>query len=248
MKEEERESSLTSAFVKVADTLTADFDVVDLLHDLVETCTTLLDVQAGGLMLADAAGTLHLVASTSEEASLVEIMQLNAGIGPCLDCFAKGTPVSVADIARDGSAWPQFQAAAAEQGFRSVYATPMRLRGTGIGTMNLLGTAVGGLGARDAAVAQALTDVATIGILQERMIREHGVVTEQLQRTLDSRVLVEQAKGVISHIGQVGMNDAFTALRRYARENGLTLHFVAEGVVNRSIAVAQDAQLSPRSQ
>ena len=237
MSDRDRESNLTTAFVKVADTLTADFDVVELLHDLVETCTTLLDVQAGGLMLVDADGRLHLVASTSEEANLVEIMQLNAGIGPCLDCFATGMPVSVADIAGDGAEWPQFQTAAAEQGFHSVYATPMRLRGLVIGTMNLLGTSVGALSERDAAVAQALTDVATIGILQERMIHERGVVTEQLQHTLDSRVLVEQAKGVVSHTAQLGMNEAFTALRTYARENAYTLRFVAEGVVNRSIDV-----------
>jgi GAF domain-containing protein len=244
MKEESREARLTSAFVTLADTLTTEYDVVDLLDLLVRECTEILDTEAGGLMLADSEGNLQLVASTSEQAELVEIMQLNAGAGPCLDCYATGEPVSVSNIEQLSDRWPEFRDAALEQGFRSVYAAPMKLRGNVIGTMNLLSTTLGDLNDRDIAVAQALTDVATIGILQERMIRESGLISEQLQRALDSRILIEQAKGVLSQTGQMDMDGAFSTMRKYARKNQLSLHFVAEGVTNRTIDVLTDQPIS----
>ncbi|HQJ35446.1 MAG TPA: GAF domain-containing protein, partial [Rhodoglobus sp.] len=172
MAEVSREQLITEAFVTVADTLIDDYDVIDLLHTLVDVCTSVLDVDAGGLLLADESGDLQLVASTSERADFVEIMQLAAGVGPCLDCFSGGMPVSVADIDRDGEQWPAFQSAALFQGFHAVYATPLRLRGKVLGAMNLFRSTPGELNAPDAAVAQALADVATIGILQERSIRE----------------------------------------------------------------------------
>lgn len=242
MSEASREAKLNAAFVKLADTLTADYDVVDLLHTLVVECTEILDTQAGGLLLVDSAGRLQLVASTSEQVGLVEVMQVNAGAGPCMDCFASGVAVAVDDIEKHGSKWPAFQASALEQGFKSVFATPMKLRGNIIGTMNLLSTSVGVLNARDAAVAQALTDVATIGILQERMISESGIVTEQLQSALDSRILIEQAKGVLSQTESISMDQAFATLRAYARRKNLTLRFVAEGVTNRSLDVFADSR------
>lgn len=237
MNEVSRETKLNAAFVKLADTLTDDYDVVDLLHTLMEECIDLLDTQAGGLMLADALGNLELVASTNEQADFVEIMQLNAGTGPCIDCFSTGTAVGVADIDETATRWPEFRAAALKQGFHSVHATPLRLRGQIIGTMNLFGTSVGELSPSDAAVAQALADVATIGILQERIIHESGIVTEQLQRALDSRILIEQAKGVLSQTGSMEMGDAFAALRAYARNNNLSLRYVAEGVTNRTLDI-----------
>ncbi|MEO6827953.1 MAG: GAF and ANTAR domain-containing protein [Microbacteriaceae bacterium] len=237
MSEVSRETRINEAFVKLADTLTADYDVIDLLHTLMEECIELLGTQAGGLMLADTLGNLELVASTNEQADFVEIMQLNAGAGPCIECFTAGKAVAVADIDDVGTTWPEFRAAALQRGFRSVHATPLQLRGQIIGTMNLFGTSVGVLSPKDAAVTQALADVATIGILQERMIRESSIVTEQLQRALDSRVLIEQAKGVLSQTGSMEMGEAFSALRAYARNNNLSLRSVAEGVTTRSLDV-----------
>jgi GAF domain-containing protein len=241
MSAQSRETRLNAAFVKLADTLTDDYDVVDLLHTLVEECTAIFDTEAGGLMLADADGQLQLVASTSEQADLVEIMQLNAGIGPCVDCFHTGLPVAVADIENSGDRWPAFRVEALKQGFRSIYATPLKLRGQIIGTLNLLSRSVGELNARDARAAQALTDVATIGILQERVIRERGIVTDQLQRALDSRILIEQAKGVLSESASIGVDAAFAAMRSYARNHNMRLHDVADGIVDRSITLALGA-------
>ena len=237
MSETSRESRVSAAFVKLADTLIADYDVVDLLDTLLLECTQILDCEAGGLLLVDAVGQLQVVASTNEEADFVEFMQVGAGSGPCIDCFTTGTAVTVADIDESGTQWPEFRTAALQKGFRSVLATPMRLRGEVLGTMNLFSTLIGPMNPRDAAIAQALTDVATIGILQERNIRETGIVAEQLQRALDSRILIEQAKGVLSETASVGMDEAFAMLRGYARNNQLSLRAVAEGVTNRSIDV-----------
>ena len=236
-----RETRLNAAFVKLADTLIDDYDIVDLLHTLVEECTAIFDVQAGGLMLADSDGQLQLVASTSEKADLVEIMQLNAGQGPCVDCFATGRPIAIADIEQSGDQWPDFRAEALKQGFHSIYATPLRLRGQTIGTLNLLSTSVGDLNARDALAAQALSDVATIGILQERLVKERGIVADQLQRALDSRVLIEQAKGVLSESASINVDEAFGAMRSYARSHNMRLHDVAEGIVGRRISIVPSA-------
>lgn len=232
-----REIKLGSAFVKLANTLTTEYDVVDLLHTLVQECISLLDAQAGGLLIADAIGNLQLVASTSEEANVVEVHQLAAGVGPCVDCFKSGTAVSVGDVDDTGEKWPEFRAAMRQEGFRSIHATPMRLRGEIIGAMALFGTEVGEMSETDAALAQALADVATISILQERNFRETGIVTEQLQRALDSRILIEQAKGVLSHSGSMTMDEAFGALRAYARSHNLSLRAVADQVISRAVHI-----------
>ncbi|MEO6944096.1 MAG: GAF and ANTAR domain-containing protein [Lacisediminihabitans sp.] len=246
MSEASRESRISAAFVKLADTLIADYDVVDLLDTLLVECTQILDTEAGGLMLVDAVGHLQVIASTSERADFVELMQLNAGAGPCIECFTTGKSVSIADIDEFGTQWPEFRTAALQKGFHSVHATPMRLRGEILGTMNLFSTRVGELNPRDAAVAQALADVATIGILQERSIRETGIVAEQLQRALDSRVLIEQAKGVLSQIASIDMDESFAMLRNYARTRNLSLRAVAEGVANRSLDIGTTHSAVPK--
>ena len=237
MTTETRESKLSAAFVTLADTLVTEFDVVDLLHRLVERCTDILDTQAGGLMLVDPTGQLELVASTSEEAELVEIFQLAAGEGPCLDCFRTGSPVTVGNIEIDGRSWPTFSTEALKHGFKSVHATPLRLRGQVIGTMNLFSQHIGALAPEDIAVAQALADVATIGILQERHIRSASVVAEQLQCALGSRTLIEQAKGVLAATMNTTMNDGFTIMRTYARNRNLPLRQVAGDVISGRIDV-----------
>ncbi|WP_243064553.1 GAF and ANTAR domain-containing protein [Humibacter sp. RRB41] len=237
MTTETRESKLSSAFVKLADSLVTDFDVIDLLHWLVQECTDILDTQAGGLMLVNPAGSLELVASTSEDVELVEVFQLAAGDGPCLDCFRTGTAVTVGDIEAESVRWPAFCVEALRFGFRSVHATPLRLRGQIIGTMNLFSHYTGALIDTDISVAQALADVATIGILQERSARSAQIVTEQLQRALDSRILLEQAKGVIAATAGLSMSDAFVAMRSYARNRSVPLRQVADDVIARRIDV-----------
>jgi len=237
MASETRERRLTAAFVTLADTLVAGYDVVDLLQTLVDTCADLLDASAAGLMLADSSGELAVVASTSEKSMLVETMQLSSGSGPCVECFTTGAPVTVSDVAELGDRWPGFRESALSQGFRSVHGVPLRLRGNVIGTLNLFRTTTGVLSDEDLSVAQGLADVATIGILQERAIREADVAKNQLQHALDSRVLIEQAKGVIAYMRDVDMDQAFQTLRTYSRSNNLNLRDVAELVVNRSLSL-----------
>ncbi|MBX0299296.1 GAF and ANTAR domain-containing protein [Cryobacterium sp. 1639] len=232
-----REELINDAFVRVASTLVDSYDVLDMLSTLMNTCTELLSVQAGGILLLDSSNELELVASTSEEAELVEIMIVAAGAGPCIDCFETGTVVSVPDIERDLRDWPRFRRTALEQGFKAAHATPLRLHGEVIGAMNLLSTTTGALSDRDAQLAQALADVATVGILHERSLRQPEIVAAQLHLALDTRILVEQAKGVLAQLRSCTMSEAFDALRSYAREHSVTLRSAAEGVVNRTISV-----------
>ncbi|MCO1654020.1 GAF and ANTAR domain-containing protein [Pseudonocardia humida] len=241
----EREQQLSRAFVALADTLVADYDVIALLDQLVGHCATLLDADAAGLLLADSRRELRVVAATSEDAELMELLQLQADEGPCLECYRTAAPVSVADLADTPTRWPVFCAAVEDVGaFRSVHALPLRLRGEAIGALNLFRAAPGPLPGADLALGQALADVATIGILQERAIRRGEVLTEQLQVALNSRVAIEQAKGVLAQLLDMGMDEAFDVLRRYARQANLRLADVARAVVSRE--VDGDALLAAR--
>jgi len=237
MSEAGREAVIVDAFATLADSLVAGFDVIELLQTLVETCRRVLDVEEAGILLADDLGDLEVVASTSEASTLVETMQLDARSGPCWTCFTSAEPVSLPDVDVDAGRWPEFVAVAREQGFRSVHAVPLRLRGTVIGTLNLLGSAVGPLGDRDVRVAQALADVATIGILQERALRESTLVQQQLQGALDTRVVIEQAKGVVAHVRGVSTDEAFVLIRRHARDHRLKLADVAQQLVARELTL-----------
>jgi GAF domain-containing protein len=230
-----REGRLLELFATLADTLVDDYDVVDLLQTLVDACQELLDASDAGILLADPTGELELIASTSEAADLVEVMQLGAESGPCIECFLNGTAVSVPDIAADADRWPLFRQAALESGFAAIEAIPMRLRNTTIGTLNLLRSSPGSLPAEDLSAARAFADVATIGILHERTLREKETLSGQLQTALNSRVVIEQAKGVVSFTAAVSIPEAFTLIRSYARAGGLRLSEVAEGVVRREI-------------
>lgn len=236
MNDVEREAALVDAFAALADTLVADYDVVELLQTLVDTCVALLDVTAAGLLLADVdSSRLDLMASTSEESRLVETMQLAAEAGPCIECFRTGAIVSLPDIREARPDWADFRDRALEQGFRSMYAVPLRLRQSTVGTMNLFRDAVGELNERDTRVAQALADVATIGLLHERNFRANDLLRQQLQLALNSRVVIEQAKGVLAHTHDVTTDRAFALLRDYARSHRLPLAQVAQQLVQRSL-------------
>jgi len=228
---------MAATFVTLADTLVAGYDVVDLLDTLVNASAELLDASAAGLILANESGDLSVIASTSERSRLVEIMQLKFGQGPCVECFGTGAVVTVPDVDDVKERWPEFRVAALEQGLHSVHAVPLRLRGTVIGALTLFRNETGVLTEEDMLAARALADIATIGILHERTLRESDIAKQQLQHALDSRVLIEQAKGVLAHIHNVDMDEAFRTLRDYARNNGLLLRNVAERVVNRSLVI-----------
>lgn len=227
-----RDELLAEAFVALADTLVDDYDVVELLDRLVGYCVDLLSAEAAGLQLADKQGILRVVASSSEETDAIELLQLQAEEGPCLDCYRTGAPVSVPDLREAAARWPRFIAALdSAQQYRSVHALPLRLRRTTIGALNLFHSQPGPLPTADLALGQGLADVATIGILSERAVRSGEVVTEQLQNALNSRVVIEQAKGVLAERGKVTMDVAFDRLRSHARSNNLRLSELAHRVV-----------------
>ncbi|MDQ2586779.1 transcriptional regulator [Saccharothrix yanglingensis] len=230
---------LVETFVELADTLVDDFDVIDFLHMLVDRCVELLDVHAAGLLLADQQGRLQLIATSNEQVRLLELFQLQNDEGPCLDAFAAGARVGHPDLADAGERWPRFAAAATEAGFAAVDAVPMRLRSEVIGALNLFRSQVGELDATALRTATALVDIATIGLLQHRSIHHHQVLTEQLQAALNSRVIVEQAKGLIAERLGVDMDAAFAALRGHARGHNLKLGHVARGVIAGDIDTAE---------
>lgn len=233
MNQADRELRVSSAFVALADTLVADYDVIDLLDQLVGHCVTLLAADAAGLLLGDARNELRPVATSSEDAQTMEILQMQADEGPCLEAFQTVEQVRVPDLSEVSHRWPRFVAAVQRSGaFASVHAIPLRLRGRPIGALNLFHHAPGALPEADLALAQALADVATIGILSERAIQRGEVVNAQLQTALTSRVIVEQAKGVISQRLGVGMDVAFDRLRRHSRSANQRLADVARRVVD----------------
>ncbi|MFE0766389.1 ANTAR domain-containing protein [Streptomyces smyrnaeus] len=236
---------LTEVFVEMADTLVDDFDVMDFLHSLTERCVELLGVTAAGLMLTDERDSLQVVAASTEKTRLLELFQLQTDQGPCVDCFRSGEPVSVADLPSAGQ-WPHFSAAAAEVGFASVHALPMRLRTEVIGALNLFRTEAGGLNEETRRVGQALADVATIGLLQHRAIQHRDSLTEQLQTALNSRVLIEQAKGTLAERLGLEVDEAFMILRSEARSRNRRLSDFAKAVVDGSEEVQAEPDEASR--
>jgi len=227
-----REGLLAQTFVDLVDTLIDDFDVVDLLTLVTDRCVEVLDVSAAGLMLVAPEGDLRVVAFSSEAVRIVELFEIQAEEGPCLDSFRTGLPIVNQRLASVDGRWPNFAPVALEAGFRSVHALPMRLRGDIIGALNLFRADEGDLEELDVIAAQALADVATIGILHHRAAREAQLVNEQLTHALNSRIAIEQAKGILAERTGLDMEHAFARLRKHARDHNLRLVDVAHGIVD----------------
>lgn len=234
-----REQEISRVFVELADTLVAEYDVVDLLHTLAERCVDLLHADAAGIMLSDQRGSLQALAATSREARILELLELQNAEGPCLDCFSSGRPVVNLDPEEAASRWPQFNAATAKFGYRSAHALPLRLRDRVIGAMNLFCVEQRTLSDDDIALGQALADVATIGLLHERAVREQEVLAEQLQTTLNSRVLIEQAKGALAERANVEVDEAFVMMRSHSKQTRRRLRNVAAEVLDGSLSPDQ---------
>jgi GAF domain-containing protein len=223
---------LAKIFVEVADTLVDEFDLIEFLHMLADRTADLVGASAVGLLLADQRGRLEFLAASDENTKLLELFQVQNREGPCLDAFRTATPVINADLAEASARWPRFAPRATAAGFRSVHAFPLRLRSEVIGALNVFGTEPGStLDEIDVPIVQALADVATIGLLQERTIRRGETLTEQLQGALNSRIVIEQAKGAIAQAHGVSVDEAFTLMRDYARRTNRRLGDVAHTIV-----------------
>ncbi len=226
-----REQRLGRVFVELADTLVDDFDVIDLMHQLCERSVELLEADAAGLILADQRGVLQVMASTTEEARLLELFVLQNDEGPCLDCYTTGQQITNVDLGEFSQRWPRFHAAATAAGFHSTHALPLRLRGRVIGALNLFCAQRSTLTREDIELGQALCDIATVALLQERAIRSGEILAEQLQSALNSRIVIEQAKGILAASAGLSLNAAFNLMRAHARSNHLHLSAVAAEVV-----------------
>ena len=231
----EREVALAETFVLLADALVGDFDLLELFYRLMNASVGLLDVAAAALVLDDQHGHLQVVASSSEDLRVLEIFQLQNNEGPSAECVRRGAVVSSNDITGEWRRWPSFGPRAVEAGFNAVAVVPMRLRNQTIGALSLFQSDRRMIGDDQRRLAQALADVATIGIVHRRDVERTTVLTDQLQYALDSRVVIEQAKGIVAERHKVSMEVAFQALRRHARDNNRKIADTAEGVIRGGI-------------
>lgn len=231
----QREKLLTETFVTLADTMVRDFDVVDFLSIPSRRCVDLFDAGEAGLMLVDAEGHMQLAASSSHEMRVLELLEIQHDQGPCPDACRTGVPVQCADLREATDRWPQFAPDALAAGYRAAHALPLRLRDETIGALNLFRVEPGVMPDQDIVAAQALADVATIGILHHRAAAESHLLSEQLQYALNSRIVIEQAKGAIAHKLDLTTDQAFNELRRYSRDHNQRLVDTAASIVDRRL-------------
>jgi GAF domain-containing protein len=227
----EREELLVETLVTLADTLVDTYDLIDFMQTLAERCVEILDVSQAGIMLADRDGELRHVACSSEEMRLVELFELQVGEGPCFDAYHTHAAVNCPSLVDAEARWPLFASHAREGGFASVAAVPMRLRSEVIGALNLFSNRGTLLNEHDLTVAQAMADIATIGILQERAIHDSRAFSAQLETALDSRIVIEQAKGIVAERNQVDVDVAFQQIRSFARNNNRLLSETAREII-----------------
>ena len=232
-----REEQLVETFVELADTLVDDFDVIDFLHMLTRRVTELVDAAEAGILLADRQGTLQLMASSSEQTRALELFLLQNDQGPCLDCYRTGQPVIVEDLDIELQRWPRFVPEARKDGFAAVHALPLRLRQDLIGVLGVFGAAPGRLSDADISACQGMAHIATISLLSRRAVGRSDEIIEQLQYALDSRIVIEQAKGVLAERAGIGTDEAFERLRRYARAHNLRLNDVARATVHGNLRI-----------
>jgi GAF domain-containing protein len=240
-----REERIVETFVELTDTMVDHFDVIEFLHRLVERSLELMDCAEVGLLLANAAGSLQVMASSSERSEALELLQSRNEEGPCFECYRSSRLVFSEDLAADNDRWPTFAPAAVRHGIKSVHAIPMRVHSRTIGALNLFRGEAGRLAARDVPLGQGMADIAAVALIQERAMRETRGVVQQLHGALSSRVLIEQAKGILAERGHVSVDAAFASIRRYARHHNSRLSDVAQDVIEGRLDPAALAELLP---
>jgi GAF domain-containing protein len=243
----DRTPELAEAFVELTGIMAAGYDIVDLLDCLLEHCVRLLDVDEAALVLADGADAIKVAASTSEQTRFLELFQLQIDSGPCLDCFHSGESVTVPDLDTHSHRWPEFSDYARRQGYRSVHATPLKVPGQTIGALNLFANRPSALHPTAVKIAQAFADVGAVAVVYRRALLRSEQVSEQLRGALDSRVVIEQAKGKLAQQGSLDMGAAFAILRQYTRSNNQKLSATARAVVEGTLALDQMREPSTRT-
>lgn len=225
------QAQLLSFFVEVTDTLVDDFDLIEFLHTLTTKAAIVSGAASVGLVLTDNQDRVRYMASSNEDGKMLELLQIQNNDGPCLDAIVSGLPVMNADLGEAGERWPMFAPAARALGFQSVHACPMKVRTQTIGALNIFGTDKTRFDPDDVRAVQALADVATIAIIHERLRQEAELITAQLQYALNSRIIIEQAKGALARAQGISTSQAFELIRNMARSTGRRLHDVADAIV-----------------
>lgn len=225
---------LAEAFVELSDTLD-DFDLAEFLHTLTSRCVELLPVDTAGVLIADEHDALH-PAGAATEPRVPHLLGIQLSSGPGAECFEQRRPLVNLDLRAERRRWPHFVTAVLEAGFRSLHVLPMRLRDDVIGALSLFGVDPDPLADGDLRVGQALADVATISIQLQRRLRRAEQLTNQLQGALSSRIVIEQAKGIVAERGRLDMERAFERLRGYARSHNQRLTELAQAVVARTLS------------
>ncbi len=233
-----RDEWLARTFVELADTLVADFDLIEFLSMLADRCVELLGAAEVGLLLVGPRG-LQVMASSTERMKVTELLEVQFEEGPCFECYRMGLPVLNQQLASADGRWPRFARRARESGFQMVHAMPLRLRDEVIGAMNVFDTSLHEMTLTESNLLRAFADAATIGILQERTVKQHSDLSIQLQGALNSRIAVEQAKGIVVERLKVDMDTAFGMIRNHARNHGTLLSAVADALVRGSLSSAE---------
>lgn len=239
-----RQGELAATLVELADTLVSDYDLSGFLDLLVERSVSVVGAGAGGVLLGEGPDSLRPVAASNEKARLLELFELQSFEGPCIDSYRLNQQVVEDDLLRT-SRWPSFTPLALAGGYQSALAIPMRLRGEVIGALNLFRVQPGPVERAGLDAAQAFADMATIGILQQRAASDARQLAAQLQGALTSRIVLEQAKGILAERAQLDVDGAYEVLRWYARNHNLRLGDVAAGVVSGGVD-SGDVARTPR--
>jgi len=241
-----RQQHVVRVFLELADTLVEDFDVIDFLHQMTVRCRELLEVSDAAVFLSHSESRLHSPAPCTSGPLLQRVLEAACGQGPAVDAHRTARPVTVRDPADAAARWPQFAPRLRQAGYVRATALPMRLREENLGSLLLLHTGDLPLTAEDLGLAQAFADAAAIGLVHARTISRQHAVNEQLHTALQSRIVIEQAKGILAARCGVTLNQAFEAIRRYARHHRILLRNVARDVIDTGLTPAA-APAGPRT-
>ncbi|MEF3118165.1 ANTAR domain-containing protein [Streptomyces chrestomyceticus] len=237
-----REAQITQTFVELADTFVKDFDVVDFLHQLTVRCREILAVTDAAVLLAHPGERLHSPAPCDPSPAFQEVIAAALAQGPALDAYRTATAQIPTRQVQARTRWPTFTAQTRAAGYHYTCALPMRLREDILGSLLLLRTAARPLPAADLALAQAFADAATLGLLHAHTREHQEMVNQQLHTALHSRIVIEQAKGILAARRNTSLNHAFNAIRHHARNHGKLLTTVARDVIDHELLASPDGQ------
>lgn len=227
-----RERKVSELYVRLSDTLVSGYDVSEFLQMLVEGCKDVLEVDVVGVLLEKRDGELSVSAASDEEMRTLEALELQTRGGPCFDAYTQQQQVVVEDLEACRDRWPQFVEKALDLGFRCGHAFPLRRREDTLGALDMYKEAPAPFTEDDVHLAQSLADIATIAIVNQRTVRDAEILAEQLQTALHSRVLIEQAKGVLAGREGISPEEAFDRIRRHCRNSHETMRDVSRQVVD----------------